>query len=55
MDNIEYEPLKNDNPCKYDTQWKAWTVIMYVPATGCYSLEASWPEGGWQVNFAAGS
>jgi len=41
-------------PSKYDTQWKAWTVIMYVPAAGCYSLEATWPEGGWQVNFAAG-
>ena len=41
-------------PSKYDTQWKAWTVIMYVPAAGCYSLEAFWPEGGWQVNFAAG-
>lgn len=41
-------------PSKYDTQWKAWTVIMYVPAAGCYSLEALWPEGGWQVNFAAG-
>jgi hypothetical protein len=41
-------------PSKYDTQWKAWTVIMYVPAAGCYSLEAFWPEGGWKVNFAAG-
>ncbi len=41
-------------PSKYDDQWKAWTVIMYVPSAGCYSLQAFWPEGGWQVNFAAG-
>jgi hypothetical protein len=41
-------------PSKYDTQWTAWNVIMYVPAAGCYSLETFWPEGGWKVNFAAG-
>ncbi len=41
-------------PSKYDAQWQAWTVIMYIPTAGCYSLEAFWPEGGWKVNFAAG-
>jgi hypothetical protein len=41
-------------PSKYDAQWTAWNVIMYVPAAGCYSLETFWPEGGWKVNFAAG-
>ena len=49
--------LAADNPrlpSKYDDRWKAWTVIVYVPSAGCYSLEAFWPEGSWQVNFAAG-
>ncbi|GAC1346488.1 MAG: hypothetical protein NVSMB27_10190 [Ktedonobacteraceae bacterium] len=32
----------------------AWSVALYFPAAGCYSLDASWPSGHWQVNFSAG-
>ncbi|GAC1344416.1 MAG: hypothetical protein NVS4B7_13930 [Ktedonobacteraceae bacterium] len=37
-----------------DTQRNMWNIIMYVPAAGCYTLHASWPNGEWRVNFAAG-
>ncbi|HYT34826.1 MAG TPA: hypothetical protein VEL69_07305 [Ktedonobacteraceae bacterium] len=32
----------------------SWSVTMYFPAAGCYSLTASWPGGHWAINFAAG-
>lgn len=32
----------------------SWSVTMYFPAAGCYSLMASWPGGHWAINFAAG-
>jgi hypothetical protein len=32
----------------------SWSVTMYFPAAGCYSLMASWPGGHWEINFAAG-
>lgn len=37
-----------------DGQWRIWFGVMYLPGAGCYALHASWPGGGWTVNFAAG-
>jgi hypothetical protein len=37
-----------------DSQWTSWIGYLYIPAAGCYALEASWPEGHWQIFFAAG-
>ena len=31
-----------------------WSAILYIPAAGCYALDASWPGGSWRVTFAAG-
>ena len=35
-------------------RWKIWFGVLYLPGAGCYRLQASWPGGGWTVNFAAG-
>ncbi len=32
-----------------------WFPILYVPAPGCYVMEASWPGGAWTIPFAAGA
>lgn len=34
--------------------WAAWDAMFYIPAAGCYALEATWPGGSWRVTFAAG-
>jgi hypothetical protein len=34
--------------------WAEWGSYLYIPAAGCYYLEATWPGGHWRVNFAAG-
>jgi hypothetical protein len=28
---------------------------IFIPQAGCYSLEASWPNGGWHLVFSAGT
>jgi hypothetical protein len=35
-------------------EWTSWIGYLYIPAAGCYALQASWPGGGWMVTFAAG-
>lgn len=34
--------------------WVEWGSYMYIPAAGCYYLEATWPGGHWRITFAAG-
>ncbi len=40
--------------------WLEWGSYVYLLATGCYAIEASWPSqanwpsGSWRVTFAAG-
>ena len=34
--------------------WNIWFGALYLPGAGCYTLQASWPGGGWTVHFAAG-
>lgn len=31
-----------------------WYTRLYIPAAGCYFLAVSWPQGHWQITFAAG-
>lgn len=34
--------------------WHIWFGVLYLPGAGCDTLRASWPTGGWTINFAAG-
>jgi hypothetical protein len=34
------------------TRW--WNGRLYLPGSGCFALEASWPGGQWRAVFAAG-
>lgn len=37
-----------------DSTARWWSGGMYLPGAGCYTLQASWQGGGWQITFAAG-
>lgn len=37
-----------------DAGWSAFPSYLYIPAAGCYVLEAHWQGGGWMIPFAAG-
>jgi hypothetical protein len=35
--------------------WYEWGSFLYLLTAGCYSMDVSWPGGGWHIGFAAGS
>lgn len=35
--------------------WFEWGSFVYLLTAGCYSMDVSWPSGGWHIVFAAGS
>ena len=35
--------------------WYEWGSFLYLLTAGCYSMDVSWPGGGWHIVFAAGS
>lgn len=35
--------------------WLEWGSFLYLLTAGCYSMDVSWPGGGWHIVFAAGS
>src|SRR6266566_2473071 len=36
--------------------WYEWgSFLLYLLTAGCYSMDVSWPGGGWHIVFAAGS
>jgi hypothetical protein len=35
--------------------WAEWGSYIIVPKAGCYTMEVSWPTGGWSVTFAVGA
>jgi hypothetical protein len=37
-----------------DEAWGMWSAALYLPAAGCYALEAQWPGGSWRLTFAVG-
>lgn len=34
--------------------WREWGSYLYIPTASCYHLKATWPEGSWEITFAAG-
>jgi hypothetical protein len=38
-----------------DLGWAQWPIYVYLPGSGCYSLDAQWSGGRWHISFAAGS
>ena len=55
------DPRHPNHPVsKVGEDWVEWGSYVYLPATGCYASEASWPSqanwpsGSWRVTFAAG-
>ncbi len=32
----------------------SWNVTMYVYSSGCYMINTAWPDGEWNIQFAAG-
>jgi hypothetical protein len=47
--------LNPHDPSTTDLGWAQWPIYVYLPGSGCYSLDAQWPGGRWQISFAAGS
>lgn len=47
-------PRLAENPVLNAGSWVDWTSYLYIPAAGCYYLEATWPGGHWRITFAAG-
>lgn len=52
LDPSDPTVLKQD--ANRDAQWTQFPGSLTVPGAGCYSLEAVWPGGSWQMTFAAG-
>ncbi len=49
------DPQDPDHPgSAVGGDWNEWGSGMFLPTTGCYYLEASWPGGHWRITFAAG-
>jgi hypothetical protein len=47
--------LNPHDPSTTDLGWAQWPIYVYLPGSGCYSLDAQWSGGRWQISFAAGS
>ena len=52
--SVTLDPKQPGHPDIEDTGWSVWGGVLYIPAAGCYALDASWPGGSWRVTFAAG-
>jgi hypothetical protein len=49
------DPAHPSHPeSKLGTGWREWGSYLYIPTAGCYQLQAVWPEGSWELTFAAG-
>lgn len=35
--------------------YPSWFPTLYIPISGCYVMQASWPGGTWKIPFAAGA
>jgi hypothetical protein len=51
--NVLLDPEHPAIPVQHG-QWKEFPSYFYIPATGCYALEATLSSGAWTVPFAAG-
>lgn len=53
--SLVLDPRYPDHPGSVvGPDWKEWGSYIFIPTADCYSLQATWPGGHWQVNFAAG-
>ena len=50
-----FDPIHRVQVVGYAGGYVNWFPILYVPAPGCYVMEASWPGGAWTIPFAAGA
>ena len=48
------DPIVLNQDANRDDHWTQFPGSLTVPGAGCYSLEAVWPGGSWQITFAAG-
>ena len=48
------DPTVVSQDANRDAQWTQFPGGLTIPGAGCYSLEATWPGGSWQMTFAAG-
>ena len=48
------DPTVVSQDANRDVQWTQFSGSLTVPEAGCYSLEAIWLGGSWQMTFAAG-
>ena len=48
------DPTVVNQDANRDAQWTQFPGELTIPGAGCYSLEATWPGGSWQMTFAAG-
>jgi len=49
------DPQHPDHPVPVAGEGYAeWGSYMFIPAAGCYQMEATWPGGQWSFPFAAG-
>jgi hypothetical protein len=48
------DPTVVSQDANRDAQWTQFPGALTVPGAGCYSLEAVWSGGSWQMTFAAG-
>lgn len=49
------DPQQPDHPVPAGGEGYAeWGSYIFIPAAGCYQIEATWPGGLWRILFAAG-
>jgi len=46
--------LNASQPLMRGVGWAEWPIYVYLPKPGCYEIGAHWPDGSWNINFAAG-
>lgn len=51
---LDYQHPVNATDQPVNKQKGVWETTLYIPASGCYYLNATWPAGRWHVIFSAG-
>jgi hypothetical protein len=49
------DPLAAPTQPAGGARWATGSFLVFVPRGGCYTLQATWPGGSWQITFAAGN
>jgi hypothetical protein len=48
------DPARPPSPPDPSSRWKDYPSYFFLPAAGCFKLEARWVGGSWTRNFAGG-